>query len=137
RDKAVMKQWLREHGTVRLNRARVVHGAAEAIAFQEELGKWAVVVKPTGGAGSAHVSFAHDRGELLRGCQEVLESGDGEVLLEEYIGGRELAVNGMVDKDGDFLATDIWLYDRRESHGFPNLYHETIQRDNSSPLFSH
>jgi biotin carboxylase len=135
RDKAVMKDHLRRAGTVRINAGEVVHDAAGAIAFQERLGRWPIVVKPTGGAGSAHVSFAHDRGELLRGCQEVLESGDGEVLLEEYIGGRELAVNGMVDTDGDFLVTDVWLYDRRESHGYPNLYYETIKVDTGSPLF--
>jgi biotin carboxylase len=135
RDKAVMKDHLRRAGTVRINAGAVVHDAAEAVEFQHRLGKWPVVVKPTGGAGSAHVSFAHDRGELLRGCQEVLESGDGEVLLEEFVGGRELAVNGMVDRDGDFLPTDIWLYDRRESHGFPNLYYETVKLDTTSPLF--
>jgi len=135
RDKAVMKEHLRRAGTVRINAGAVVHDAKEAIAFQERLGSWPIVVKPTGGAGSVNVSFATDRGELLRGCQEVLEGGDGEVLLEEYIGGRELAVNGMVDRDGDFLVTDVWLYDRRESHGFPNLYYETIKVDTTSPLF--
>ena len=135
RDKAVMKEHLRRAGTVRVNAGAVVTNAQEAVAFQERLGRWPIVVKPTGGAGSMHVTFARDRGELLRGCQEVLESGDGEVLLEEYIGGRELAVNGMVDRDGDFLVTDVWLYDRRDSHGFKNLYYETIKLDTSSPLF--
>jgi biotin carboxylase len=127
RDKGVMKEYLRRAGTVRVNAGAVVHDAEEAIAFQEALGRWPVVVKPTGGAGSAHVTFAEEPGELLRGCQEVLESGDGEVLLEEYVGGVELAVNGMVDRAGDFLITDVWLYDRRESHGVPNLYYETTK----------
>jgi hypothetical protein len=135
RDKGVMKAWIASRGTVRVNRSRVVGSAEEAIAFQQELGEWPLVVKPTGGAGSAHVTFAGDRGELLRGCQQVLESGAGEVLLEEYIGGRELAVNGMVDRDGDFLITDVWLYDRRESHGVPNLYYQTIKVGTSSVLF--
>lgn len=135
RDKGVMKEHLRQHADVRINAGAVVHDAGEAIAFQETLGRWPVVVKPTGGAGSAHVTFAGDRGELLRGCQEVLESGDGEVLLEEYVGGRELAVNGMVDRHGDFLQTDVWLYDRRESHGVPNLYYETIKVSTNEPLF--
>jgi biotin carboxylase len=135
RDKGVMKEHLRRHAGVRINAGAVVHDAGEAIAFQEILGRWPVVVKPTGGAGSAHVTFAGDRGELLRGCQEVLESGAGEVLLEEYVGGRELAVNGMVDREGDFLITDVWLYDRRESHGVPNLYYETIKVGTREPLF--
>jgi len=135
RDKGVMKEHLRRHSEVRINAGAVVHDAGEAIAFQQQLGRWPVVVKPTGGAGSAYVSFAGSRGELLRGCQEVLESGAGEVLLEEYVGGRELAVNGMVDRHGDFLITDVWLYDRRESHGVPNLYYETIKVSTTEPLF--
>ena len=135
RDKGVMKEHLRQHASVRINAGSVVHNAGEAIAFQEQVGSWPIVVKPTGGAGSAHVTFATSRGELLRGCQEVLESGAGEVLLEEYIGGRELAVNGMVDRHGDFLITDVWLYDRRESHGVPNLYYETIKVSTTTPLF--
>ena len=135
RDKGVMKEHLRQHAGVRINAGAVVHDAGEAIAFQERVGSWPIVVKPTGGAGSAHVTFAGSHGELLRGCQEVLESGAGEVLLEEYVGGRELAVNGMVDRHGDFLITDVWLYDRRESHGVPNLYYETIKISTTEPLF--
>src|SRR6185295_19324507 len=135
RDKGVMKEHLRRHSDVRINAGAVVPDAGEAVAFQERLGRWPIVVKPTGGAGSAHVTFADGRGELLRGCQEVLESGAGEVLLEEYIGGRELAVNGMVDRHGDFLIPDVWLYDRRESHGVPNLYYETIKVSTTTPLF--
>ncbi len=135
RDKGVMKEHLRRHSQVRVNAGAVVRDADQALAFQRTHGRWPVVVKPTGGAGSAHVTFAGNRGELLRGCQEVLESGDGEVLLEEYVGGRELAVNGMVDRQGDFLITDAWLYDRRESHGVPNLYYETIKVSTREPLF--
>jgi biotin carboxylase len=134
RDKAVMKEWVRESGAVRVNAGRVVHDAQEAMAFQEELGSWPIVVKPTGGAGSMHVTFAESPGELLRGCQEVMESEAGEVLLEEYVGGDELAVNGMVDRAGDFLATDIWLYDKRDSHGVANLYYQTLKLS-TGPLF--
>jgi biotin carboxylase len=134
RDKGVMKAWLRAHASVRINAARVVSDARGALAFQREVGRWPVVVKPTGGAGSAHVSFAHHPDELLTACQAVLESGAGEVLLEEYIGGNELAVNGMVDSRGDLLVTDVWLYDRRESHGIPNLYYQTI-KVSTGPLF--
>jgi hypothetical protein len=135
RDKGVMKEYLRRAGTVRVNAGAVVHDAEEAIAFQEALGRWPVVVKPTGGAGSAHVTFAEEPGELLRGCQEVLESGDGEVLLEEYVGGIEYCVNGQVDRAGDLLVTDVWVYDRRPSHGFDNLYFETTSVAASDPRF--
>jgi len=127
RDKSLMKAWVREHSTARINLSRTVTNAEEAVAFQREVDAWPVVVKPSGGAGSMSVFFAHDEGELLHGCQRVLETGLGEVLLEEYIGGEEYAVNGVVDHHGDVLVTDIWRYDRRDSHGEHNIYFETIK----------
>ncbi|MEM6797264.1 MAG: hypothetical protein AAF725_25050, partial [Acidobacteriota bacterium] len=92
RDKFVMKQWLRQVGSPRINRSRRVEGAEDALAFQRQVGSWPIVIKPSGGAGAMSVFFATDDGELLAGCQRVLESGLGEVLLEEYIGGEEFAV---------------------------------------------
>lgn len=127
RDKYVMKAHLRKVGGVRVNASTVVTNADEAMEFQQQLGRWPVVVKPTGGAGSMQVVVAENRGELLHGCQQVLEGGWGKVLLEEYIGGQEFAVNGMVDKDGDFLPTDVWAYDKRDVNGFSNLYYQSIK----------
>jgi hypothetical protein len=127
RDKSLMKAWLRETCTARINRSRVVTNADEALEFQAEVGSWPIVVKPSGGAGSISVFFAHDGGQLLHGCQRVLEAGLGEVLLEEYVGGDEYAVNGLVDHDGGVLITDVWRYDKRDSHGERNLYYESIK----------
>ena len=135
RDKYVMKAWLREKSSARINASRKVRNAEEALTFQEEVGRWPVVVKPSGGAGAMQVYFAQNRGDLLHSCQQVLESDLGEVLLEEYIGGPEFAVNGMVDHQGDFLVTDIWRYDRRTSHGIPNLYFQTLKVSTHDPVF--
>ncbi|MBZ0111208.1 MAG: ATP-grasp domain-containing protein [Thermoanaerobaculia bacterium] len=127
RDKGVMKSWLREATDLRINAGRTVRDAEEAIAFQADVGSWPIVVKPSGGAGSTNVFFARSRGDLLRACQEVFESRTGEVLLEEFIGGDEFAVNGIVDASGGFLLTDCWYYDKRESRGRPNLYYQSIK----------
>jgi hypothetical protein len=40
----------------------------------------------------------------------------------------------MVDRAGDFLATDVWLYDKRDSHGVRNLYYQTLKLS-TGPLF--
>jgi len=136
RDKYVMKAWLREHARVRINQSRMVRDGTSALAFQEELGRWPIVVKPTESAGSKDVYFAGDRGELLGYCQQVLESGSGEVLLEEYVGGTELCVNGQTDANGDLLVSDVWRYDRRPSHGQPNIYFQAIKVDSGEPVFS-
>ena len=135
RDKAVMKQWLARRGRVRVNLAQVVRDADEARAFQRRVGGWPVVVKPTGGAGSEHVFFARDEDDLLRRCQQVVESGAGRVLLEEFVGGAEYCVNGQVDAHGDLLVTDVWVYDRRPSHGVDNLYFETTSVPTRDPHF--
>jgi hypothetical protein len=135
RNKAVMKEYLRRSGRVRVNAGAVVRDADAARAFQRRVGGWPIVVKPTGGAGSEHVFFARHEADLLRRCQQVLESGAGEVLLEEYVGGIEYCVNGQVDRAGDLLVTDVWVYDRRPSHGFDNLYFETTSVAASDPRF--
>jgi biotin carboxylase len=130
-----MKEWLARRGRVRVNLAQVVRDADEARAFQRRAGGWPVVVKPTGGAGSENVYFARGEGDLLRRCQQVLESGAGRVLLEEYVGGAEYCVDGQVDMRGDLLVTDVWVYDRRPSHGVDNLYFETTSVPSRDPMF--
>lgn len=135
RDKAVMKAWLRQVGGVRVNASRTVRSADEALEFQESLGTWPIVVKPSGGAGSIEVSFADDSGELLGACQRVMESGMGDVLVEEFVGGTEYAVNGVVDTDGDLLVTDVWVYDRRDVPGARNVYFQAAKVDRGHPVF--
>lgn len=135
RDKAMLKAWLREKGTVRVNDAEVVEGGPSALAFQRRVGRWPVVVKPTRSSGSADVYFPGSEAELLRDCQRVLLSGSGGVLLEEYLGGAELCVNGIVDQKGDLLVTDVWHYDRRPSHGIPNLYYQSTKVSTHEPVF--
>jgi predicted ATP-grasp superfamily ATP-dependent carboligase len=135
RNKYAMKAYLREHGHMRINASRVVTTEDEAVAFQHEVGRWPIVVKPTEGAGSKGVFFVHDEEQLVQGCVEVFHSGDGQVLLEEYVGGNELVVNGIVDAGKNMLVTDVWFYDKRESHGIPNLYYETVKVNTYDPVF--
>jgi hypothetical protein len=135
RDKSVMKDWLRQRGTMRINASATVTDAQGAVAFQRAVGRWPVVVKPTAGSGSEDVYFPASDEELLRDCQRVMGAGSGEVLLEEYIGGEELVINGLVDGQGDVLVTDVWAYDRRASHGLPNLFYQTFKIGTGAPIF--
>lgn len=136
RDKAVMKAWLRASGRVRINGSAIVTSGEQALAFQRAVGGWPIVVKPTSGSGSEDVYFPRSDEALLRDCQRVLEAASCAVLLEEYIGGDEFIVNGQVDARGDLLVTDVWLYDRRESHGIPNLFYQTFKVPTSAPAFA-
>jgi hypothetical protein len=136
RDKAVMKAYLRRHADVRINASATVTDGAGALAFQRNVGRWPIVVKPTAGSGSEDVYFPASDDDLLRDCQRVLKSGSGEVLLEEFIGGEELVINGQVDAKSNLLATDVWIYDRRTSHGQPNLFYQTLKVPRSLPIFA-
>jgi biotin carboxylase len=135
RNKYAMKTYLRTHAAVRVNASRLARNAADALAFARALGRWPIVVKPATGAGSTGVFFVHDEAELLARANEVLALGYDEVLLEEYVGGREFVVNGMVDANERFLPTDVWLYDKRSSHGIDNLYFETRKVDAGEEVF--
>lgn len=135
RDKAVMKQWLREKSSVRINASAVVDNAEDALGFQRSVGRWPIVVKPTAGSGSENVFFANSDDELLTSCQSVLLAGAGQVLLEEFIGGHELIVDGLVDRHSDLLVTDVWLYDRRDRPGRPNLFYQTLKVSTHQKVF--
>ncbi|MEO1084981.1 MAG: ATP-grasp domain-containing protein, partial [Acidobacteriota bacterium] len=136
RDKAVMKDWLRRHTKARINASATVSDGEGAVAFQRQLNRWPIVVKPTAGSGSEAVYFPSSESELLRDCQRVLQTGRGEVLLEEYIGGVEMVINGVVDGKSDLLITDVWHYDRRTSHGIPNLFFQTYKVSTHSSIFA-
>lgn len=135
RDKAVMKAWLRRTGTVRINASAVVTDREGALRFLRRVGRWPLVVKPTAGSGSEHVTFPTDEATLLRDCERVRLAGSGRVLLEEYVGGEEMVVNGIVDAHSDLLVTDVWRYDRRTVDGVPNLYWLTHRVPTHDPVF--
>jgi len=136
RDKAVMKAWLRRQRTVRVNASATVADREDALRFLRRVGRWPIVVKPTAGSGSEDVYFPRDEDELLRDCERVRAGGNGRVLLEEFIGGDEIVVNGIVDARSDLLVTDVWHYDRRASHGVPNLFHTTRRIATGEPVFA-
>jgi hypothetical protein len=136
RDKAVMKSWLRRHGSVRVNASAVVTDREGATRFARRVGRWPVVVKPTTGSGSEDVYFPRDENSLLRDCERVRASGSGRVLLEEFVGGEELVVNGIADVRSDLLVTDVWHYHRRASHGVPNLFWLTSRVATHEPVFA-
>jgi hypothetical protein len=135
RDKAVMKRRLRAATSLRINASATVNGAEDAVAFARDLGEWPLVVKPREGAGTTGVRVVDSVGELIQAYETLAAEGESDILIEEFIGGVEYAVNGIVDRDGDLLVTDMWRYDKRESHGYKNLYAQTIKVGTDDPLF--
>lgn len=135
RNKFAMKEALRAAGGVRINASQVVHTVEEAEAFVHALGSWPVVVKPAEGAGSRGVFFVHSLDELVEAGRQVFAQGAGEILLEEYVGGREYVVNGVTDHTGRMLVTDVWAYDKRDVGPHRNLYFQTIKVSSYDPVW--
>lgn len=135
RDKAVMKRRLRAATSLRINASATVNSVEDALAFARDLGEWPLVVKPREGAGTTGVRVVDSIGELASAYQSLASEGETDILIEEFVGGVEYAVNGIVDRDGDLLVTDMWRYDKRESHGYKNLYAQTIKVGTGDPLF--
>jgi biotin carboxylase len=136
RNKFEMKEALRAHGGVRVNASQVVNSIPEVMQFIAPLSDWPVVVKPSEGAGSTSVFFAHSIEELIDACNKVFQSDRGEVLLEEYISGNEFVVNGITDSRGQMLVTDVWRYDKRDVGPHKNIYFQTMSVPSFDPVWA-
>lgn len=135
RNKFAMKDRLRAWGDVRINASSIVRSAGEVSQFLDYVHDWPVVVKPTSSSGSLGITFAWSWDELLEGCQNVTHLGGGEVLLEEYIGGSEFIIDGIVDARSDLLVTDCWFYDKINLDGARDLYYDTHKVSTHNPVF--
>mgnify|MGYP002623776129 CR=1 FL=1 len=89
RDKARMKDLFREHG-VPCARHRLCADAAEALAFARQVG-FPLVGKPPAGAGAKATSRCDDERELQEFVRAVRPAPGREVLLEEFVLGREFS----------------------------------------------
>jgi hypothetical protein len=87
RDKSRMKETLQAAG-VPCARHALVHSAAEAVAFADQVG-FPLVAKPPAGAG-AQATYRLDDGDMLRGWLGAMPLSDsGPALLEEFLVGEE------------------------------------------------
>ena len=106
RDKVRQRQLCAKHG-LPIPRSQSVRSVAEGIEVGEQAG-FPVIVKPSRLAASMGVTLAHDRASLSRGLETIealrnrwqgsFYSGDETslALIEEYLPGREVTVDGVV-----------------------------------------
>ena len=94
-NKGLMRKKLYEFGVKDVNffilkKISELNKALEVVNFP-------LVVKPVDSSGSRGVSYVEDEQELIARCKLAFDfSRTGEVLLEEYIDGNEVAVDGFV-----------------------------------------
>ncbi|MFE3851050.1 ATP-grasp domain-containing protein [Streptomyces griseorubiginosus] len=113
RDKSAMRRRVEASG-LRVPRWAAASSAAELDAAADHVG-FPCVLKPTDSAGSVHVSRADTRAELHRAYRLLAADSrpdlgrrlDGRVLVEEYIDGPEVSVEGCVSADGEVAIVAV------------------------------
>ena len=132
RDKAKQIEFLQKNSQVPVARSCLIDRAEDAILFQNQLGKWPVVVKPIAAGGSEGVSICHSESEINRAIEDILHKTNADleinsqVLIQEFLDGPEYVVNA-VCKFGHVVVTDAWKYHKREvtrSHGAKSMIRE-------------
>ena len=89
RDKAQMKDLFRAHG-VPCARHALCAGAEQALAFAREVG-YPLVGKPPAGAGAKATARCENDAELMAFLRQVRPTQGSEVLLEQFVQGREFS----------------------------------------------
>lgn len=99
----------------------------EILGWVSSHGRWPVVLKPLMSAGTEDVYICHNRKEVemafgnIYGKQNKMGILNDFVLVQEYIPGKEFAVNTVSSK-GRHVVTDIWLYEKHEIKGGATVY---------------
>jgi biotin carboxylase len=134
RDKREMRKLARDRG-VRVPRFEVAADAGQVARAAERIGL-PVIVKPATGAGSHNVFLVTDRRDLRRVARAErrdLFGGDiDEWLVEEYVRGREFAVNTF-SVDGEHTVIDVWEYQLPTTADYDNPYWDFVQVDPNGP----
>lgn len=139
RDKCAMK--------LAMGRANLAHASGgcfdvleAALDFAERNLTFPVVVKPTSGASGQNVFVCRNRESLIKRFSQVLGDKDDylrtidRVIVEQYIEGREYAVN-LFGNGTETVVTDIWEYRKFDNEIADNIYYSDILLDVGDPEF--
>lgn len=134
RDKRAMRRHARARGVAvpRFETAADLGAIASAL---DRTGLPAIV-KPTGGAGSHNVFLVRSRADLDRVAaadrHDLFGNAIDEWLVEEYVRGREFAVNTFT-VDGVHAVLDVWEYRLPDDAEHDNPYWDFVQVGPTTP----
>lgn len=135
RDKAAFKDHLRSvPGGPRVNVSVLVASVEEVRAAVADHGLDRYVLKPNDGFGNQGIGFfdsATPPGEVAAYVEDV----GGELVLEEYVDGPELFVDGIVDSEGVPTSWSVWRYLRADANGRQGVCLGAVQVRRHDPLF--
>jgi biotin carboxylase len=126
RDKRLMRRHARRRG-VRVPRfTTATDGLVEALRHTG----LPAIVKPTGGAGSHNVFLVREPADLERVARaerrDLFGGSIDEWLVEEYVRGREFAVNTFT-VEGGHTVLDVWEYRQPGTADYDNPYWDFVQ----------
>lgn len=134
RDKRVMRRHAAARG-VRVPRFETA-GDTAAVADALRVVGTPAIVKPTGGAGSHNVFLLRSEADLHRVAgadrHDLFGGAIDEWLVEEYVRGREFAVNTFT-VDGVHSVIDVWEYRLPDDADYDNPYWDFVQVGPDTP----
>ncbi|MFD8734263.1 ATP-grasp domain-containing protein [Streptomyces sp. NPDC059618] len=134
RNKAAMRARAVQAG-IRVPEFRLV-GSLDAVADAAQDIGFPVIVKQTMGSGSYGVTVIGDAEELAEATKELMVDWHDrpvtEWLVEQYVRGREYAVN-FCSADGEHRLIDIWEYRRPDDRDYDFPLWDIVQIDSTHP----
>lgn len=138
RDKVLMHEELVKNG---INSYRRIVAAsfrdAESWVNKQNI-PFPVITKPRAGAGSQFFKISKNWAELKKNINATIGKTDlfgtalKEILVEEYLSGREFAVNGVVS-GGEVFFSDVWEYFKEPTESGSLIYDRDVLLPFDSP----
>ena len=140
RNKYDMKMAIKNAG-LRVAKGEHFTDCKKALLWIDENLEFPVVVKTPAGSGSQNVFICHNKKDVEEKFQTVISTEDAHyraadsVLIEEYIHGREFAVDMFGTGEGIYV-TDLWQYHKISNKFADNLYNTDVLLDLNSPSYA-
>jgi ATP-grasp domain len=142
RDKNGMKAYLRQHAPhLRVPQTTPIRAVEEVFANGGPASSIRgagdrFVLKPNDGTGGVNVAIFPEAVSRETVAAHMARSPGQRWAMEEFIGGRELAVNGQVGPDGRGLVLVITEYKRVQVNGRDNISDTDFKVDQTDPVFA-
>lgn len=115
KNKYILKNHLTQNTSLRINHFALASSEKEIFEFQRQINKWPLVLKPVHAGGSWNVFIVHNEDEIRRCSKKILGmfndydlTENPQLIVEEYIGGKEYCVNGQTDSNGNAMVCDVY-----------------------------
>ena len=138
-DKMMSKRCMQESlkkANLRYIRSKPIKSFEEAKEFMSEIGSSQVVIKPSIGRASVGVCICRNDDEIRDAIKlnEDMSSDDDEIIIQEYIGGREYALDS-VSCNGVNRIVAGYRYDKIKSEGGAPIYDHALAVDEKDSDF--